>query len=103
MGLLFFTQATFASNEIVLPMESTDYLIEIPFDAATSNVSDDVADDYECTMTLTISTPIGGAECSGTGTSNNSASEACERAGEVVAACTDEVCCAIRMPCCPDR
>lgn len=99
LGFLFFTQVNLASNEIVLPIESVNCFTEISLDVINSQPVNEVAD-YECTMTLTISTPIGGAECSGTGSSNNSASEACSRAADVVRACTDEVCCAASLPCC---
>nr|MBS0037449.1 hypothetical protein [Saprospiraceae bacterium] len=50
--------------------------------------------DYECTYTVTfevgVNTLVGGSmevECTGTGTSDNSASEACNRAYEAIREC----------------
>jgi len=100
VGFFVFAHVLLASNEIVLPFETADSFTEMPSEEINSQLENKVAD-YECTMTLTISTPIGGAECSGTGASNNSAGEACERAAEIVIACKDEICCAARLPCCP--
>lgn len=56
---------------------------------------EELAPDYECTYTVSFTVSIGSGlfggeidvECEGTGTSNESGQEACERAAEVVASC----------------
>jgi len=83
------------------------FILFLPFSLAESNRTcladklevytvEELAPDYECTYSVTFSGSIDignyvtldlEVECEGTGTSNESGQEACERAAEVVAAC----------------
>lgn len=78
-----------ASNDILLEGFMYEIIDESELNA---DAFDKTYDQYTCTKKVTLTSPVGSVECSGSGTHASSAKIACEYADEALRECIDSTC-----------